>query len=235
MHPSQTEKALVAVDLVVLTIKDEAFSVLLIQRGIEPFRGKWALPGGFVRPGESLEAAAHRELEEETGLTGDKVGYMEQLATFGEPLRDPRRRVISVAYMAFVPNLPDPSHGGDAQDARVVTLADITKRKYPLAFDHDEILGVGIERARAKLEYTSLATRFCDSLFTIQQLRKIYELVWDTTLEPANFHRKVTKTAGFVVATNKTTAGDAGRPAQLFKRGSATFLAPPLMRPTQKV
>jgi 8-oxo-dGTP diphosphatase len=221
----------VAVDLVILTVTNDQLAVLLIQRGIEPFKGRWALPGGFVRQGEDLQAAALRELTEETGIKASKVGHIEQLASFGQVDRDPRERVLSVAYLAFVPDLPKPVAGGDAGGAEIVPMSAVAQSsEFKLAFDHSTILNVGIERTRAKLEYTSLAARFCGKQFTIQSLRKVYEAVWGHTLDPANFHRKVTKTDGFVVATESAAQGGSGRPAQLFTKGDAEFLYPPLMR-----
>jgi 8-oxo-dGTP diphosphatase len=220
----------VAVDLVVLTVRDDALCALVIRRGIKPFKGQWALPGGFVRHGESLEAAAHRELAEETGIAIEQIGHIEQLATFGAPRRDPRERVISVAYLAFVPNLPEPTAGGDAHDAHITPIDLLMNENAKLAFDHDEILRVAVERTRAKLEYTSLATAFCNERFTINELRRVYEVVWDTKLDAANFHRKVTKTAGFVLATTETTQGESGRPAQIYTKGPAQLLHPALLR-----
>jgi 8-oxo-dGTP diphosphatase len=220
----------VAVDLVILTVKENALCALMIRRGIEPYIGQWALPGGFIREGESLEEAAHRELEEETGIESSRVGHIEQLATFGAPGRDPRGPVISVAYLAFVPDLPQPKAGGDAQEAQITPVNSLTGKSGKLAFDHIEILHAGIERTRAKLEYTSLAAAFCGAQFTIHELRRVYEAVWGAKLDPANFHRKVTKTPGFVVATDEQSRGESGRPAQIYVQGDAKSLYPPLLR-----
>ncbi len=221
----------VAVDLVILTIQEEELAVLLIKRGIPPYQGCWALPGGFVREGEDLPAAAFRELAEETGISGPFVGHIEQLGTFGAVERDPRERILSVAYLAFVPKLPPPVAGGDAGGAAIVPVrAALKKTSTALAFDHPEILQAGVERCRAKLEYTSLATSFLDKEFTINELRRVYEAVWGVELDPGNFHRKIKKTAGFVKATQEMTGGEAGRPAQLYTGGKVTFLYPPLLR-----
>lgn len=219
----------VAADLVILTVRDGELQVLLIRRGIEPHKGRWALPGGFVRPAEDLEAAARRELAEETGLVSDRI-HLEQVATYGEPGRDPRGRVVSVAYLALVPDLPTPVAGTDAASASWVAASGVLADPERLAFDHHRILLDGVERARAKLEYSPLATAFCADEFTISELRGIYEAVWGTPLDPRNFHRKVTRTDGFVVPLGATTTRDGGRPAQLFQRGPATFLYPPLNR-----
>ena len=221
-------QATVAVDLVILTVRDDTLQALAIRRGIPPFKGRWALPGGFVLPDEDLDSAARRELHEETGLDGMR-GHLEQLATYGTPGRDPRGRVVSVAYLALAPDLPVPSAGSDAAAATWRPVVDLYDG---LAFDHGRILHDGVDRARAKLEYTPLATAFCADTFTIAELRRIYEAVWGAELDPRNFHRKVTSTAGFVEATGDSTTRDRGRPAQLFRAGAAGALHPPLMRPT---
>lgn len=219
----------VAADLIIVTVRDGSLQVLLIRRGIPPYKGRWALPGGFVRPAEDLETAARRELAEETGLVSDRI-HLEQVATYGEPGRDPRGRVISVAYLALVPDLPAPVAGSDAASASWVGVADVLGDPKRLAFDHHRILTDAVERARAKLEYSPLATAFCADEFTISELRGVYEAVWGQALDPRNFHRKVTKTEGFVTPTGATTTRDGGRPAQLFQRGTATTLHPPLTR-----
>lgn len=215
-----------AVDLVVLTVRDGALQVLLVERGIEPFRGQHALPGGFVLDGESLEDAANRELDEETGVAGVQR-HLEQLATYGDPDRDPRGRVVAVAHLAFVPSLADPIAGSDAAAADWVAVADVPQ---DLAFDHEVILADGIERARAKLEYTSLGASFCDETFTINELREVYEAVWGVEIDPRNFHRKVTSADGFVEPTGETTNRGGGRPAKLYRVGAAPLLHPPLLR-----
>jgi 8-oxo-dGTP diphosphatase len=214
----------VTVDLVMLTIRDGELNVLLIDRAIPPFQGGKALPGGFVLPEEDLGDAAERELVEETGVPSK--GHLEQLGSYGAPGRDPRGRVVTVAYLALVPDAPSPRAGSDAAAANWVPVPHVRE----LAFDHDRILADGIERARAKLEYTPLAAAFCPPEFTINELRQVYEAVWATRLDPRNFHRKVTSTDGFVEATGRSTAGERGRPAQLFTRGTAQVLHPPLLR-----
>ncbi|MEQ0559559.1 NUDIX domain-containing protein [Amycolatopsis sp. NEAU-NG30] len=217
----------VTVDLVVLTLTGDELCALVVRRGVEPYVGEWALPGGFVRPEEDLADAARRELAEETGLAPGTV-HIEQLGGYGAPGRDPRMRVVTIAYLALAPDLPVPSAGTDAADARWAPVRTLARES--LAFDHDRILADGLERARAKLEYTPLATAFCAPEFTVAELRRVYELVWDTRLDPRNFHRKVTGADGLLEPTGRTTTRDGGRPAQLYRRGRAELLYPPMLR-----
>jgi 8-oxo-dGTP diphosphatase len=218
----------VTVDLVVLTVRDQQLQVLLVRRGEKPHQGEWALPGGFLRPDEDLEQAAARELLEETALRVEQV-HLEQLASYGAPDRDPRMRTVTVAYIALAPDLPTPTAGTDAAEARWHPVDEV-QAGGGLAFDHDAILRDGLERARAKLEYTPLAAAFCPEDFTISELRRVYEVVWGTRLDARNFHRKATGTAGFVEETGRTTSRDGGRPARLYRAGGARTLHPPLLR-----
>jgi 8-oxo-dGTP diphosphatase len=217
----------VTVDLVVLTLTGEELCALVVRRGVSPYLGEWALPGGFVRADEDLSDAARRELAEETGLAPGTV-HIEQLAGYGAPDRDPRMRVVTVAYLALAPDLPTPRAGTDAAEARWAPVRALATER--LAFDHDRILADGLERARAKLEYSPLATAFCPPEFTVAELRRVYELVWDTRLDPRNFHRKVTGADGLLEPTGHTTTRDGGRPAQLYRRGKAELLYPPMLR-----
>ena len=144
------------------------------------------------------------------------------------PERDPRGRVVSVAYLAVLPDLPVPTAGTDATAAAWHAVDDVDRAS--LAFDHDTILDDGVERARAKLEYSPLAVSFCGREFTVGELRRVYEAVWGERLDPRNFHRKVTRTGGFVVPTGRSTNRDGGRPARLYRRGRASVLHPPMLR-----
>jgi 8-oxo-dGTP diphosphatase len=224
----------VAADVVLLTVRRGRLSVLLIERGGHPFKGRWALPGGFVEPDEDLDAAARRELAEETGLAIDPT-YLEQLRTYGAPGRDPRTRVVSVVHVAFTAAVSEPVAGDDAHRARFFAIDDLEipligqTAGTPLAFDHAQVVADGVERARAKLEYTTLATAFVEETFTLGELRRVYEAVWGMPLHEANFRRKVLGTPGFVEATGATAPTD-GRPAALYRAGSATTLHPPILR-----
>jgi 8-oxo-dGTP diphosphatase len=236
--PSAFPPFAVTVDLVVLTVRHHSLCALSVRRGEPPFQGKWALPGGFVRDDEDLSQAAARELAEETGLRAQDGAHLEQLATYGDPQRDPRMRVVSVAHLVLAPDLPAPRAGGDARSARWAPVGTLLGEGVqepgdtaPLAFDHGRILADGVERARSKIEYSSLATAFCPPEFTVGELRRVYEAVWGVALDPRNFHRKVTGTVGFLVPTGGTTTRQGGRPAQLFRAGGAALLNPPMLRP----
>lgn len=219
----------VTVDLVVLTVRDDQLQALTVRRGEEPFLGWWALPGGFLEPDEDLPVAAARELREETGLSSDRF-HLEQLGSYGDPHRDPRMRTVTVAYIALAADLPTPTAGTDAAEARWQPVSEILGDDAALAFDHAKILRDGVERARAKLEYTPLAAAFCPPEFTVSELRHVYEVVWGTALDPRNFHRKVTRTEGFLEPTEETTTRDGGRPARLYRVGGIVTLHPPLLR-----
>jgi len=230
----------VTVDVVALTVRSGALHVLLVDRLLEPFCGQPALPGGFVLPGETLERAAARELEEETGLTvpaqaaGAGPWHLEQLRTYGPLGRDPRGPVLSVAYLLLAPAFGLPAAGGDAAEARWVPVGE--QGVEHLAFDHDHVLADGVERARAKIEYSPLAAAFCPPEFTVAELRGVYEAVWGTPVDARNFHRKATGTPGFLEPTGRLGGGGPGRPAELFRLAagvdpSAAVLHPPLLRP----
>lgn len=214
------------VDVVCLTVRDDTFQVLLVERGEEPHAGRLALPGGFVGIDEDLQAAAQRELEEETGVAAPR--FLDQLRTYGAPGRDPRGRTVTVAHLAIAPDLPDAVGGSDAADADWHPVEPLLRQPGTLAFDHGEILADAVERARSRLEWTPLAADFVGEEFTIAELRRVYEVIWGLALDPANFHRKVTRARGFVEETGRIADGGRGRPAQLFRRGDAARVHPPL-------
>lgn len=226
----------VTVDVALLTIRDGRLSLLLVRRGAAPYKGRWALPGGFVEPGEGLDDAARRELGEEAGVPPDLDLHLEQLRTYGTPGRDPRGPTVSVAHLALAPDVPDPRAGDDAAGARYWTVDDLTAgdgAHRRLAFDHARIVADAVERARAKLEYSPLATALLPRTFTLAELRGIYEAVWGVTLDAANFRRKVLSTPGLVdaVGTSRRPPGG-GRPAALFRAGKATLVHPAMLRPS---
>ena len=223
----------VAVDIALFTIREGKFQILLIKRGIPPFLNFWALPGGLIRTdlgelGEDPERAAIRELREETGLTV-APGYIEQLKTYGNPDRDPRNRVISIAHMGIGPTLDNPTGGSDAIHAEFIPVEGINE-DHKLAFDHETIINDAVDRARSKLEYSTLATEFCPPEFTITELRNVYEAIWGTSLDPGNFQKKVLGCEGYIEEVGKTspTSSTGGRPAKLYRAGSAKIINLPI-------
>lgn len=222
---SSVPRVAVTTDLVVLTVREQRLSALIWRRNKSPYEGCWSLPGGFIQLDEDLPAAAARMMAERAGLADVRI-HLEQLATYGYPDRDPRQRVVSVTYLGLAPDLPASSR------AQVLwePVDELIRHDHP-AFDHRRILLDGVERARAKLEYTSLAAAFCPAEFTVAELRRVYEIVWGTPLDPRNFHRKVTGADRFLLPTGRTTTRDGGRPAQLYSRGDAEQLRPPMLRP----
>jgi 8-oxo-dGTP diphosphatase len=209
-HAYQYPRAALTVDCVVFGIDDEELKVLLIERGLEPFKGKWALPGGFVRVDETLDAAARRELEEEAGL---KNVFLEQLYTFGAVDRDPRERVVSVAYYALVKLAAHETKAAtDAADARWFPLSKIPK----LAFDHGDILAAALARLRGKVRYEPIGFELLPAKFTLSQLQHVYEAVLEMPLDKRNFRKKVLS-YGLLVALKDKQMSGRHRPAQLFR------------------
>lgn len=200
----------VTVDIVVFGLSDDALEVLLIQRDQAPFEGAWALPGGFVGMDEELEEAARRELAEETGVTDV---FVEQLYTFGGVRRDPRTRVISVAYYALVNIREHELHARtDARSARWFELGDVPE----LAFDHGKILETARERLRGKVRYQPIGFELLPPKFTLRELRHLYELILERPLDKRNFRKKILST-GLVVSTNERQTGVAHRAARLYR------------------
>lgn len=219
--PTRYDRPSVTVDVVIFTLQERELHVLLVKRKHWPFEGRWAIPGGFIKIDEGLEQAARRELEEETGI---RDIYLEQLYTFGDPKRDPRMRVISVAYIALV--------GADAQTLRVseesidVRWYPVRRLPGPLAFDHDHILAAALDRLRSKLEYTTLAFQLLPEVFSILELKHIYEQILGEKLDKGNFYRKI-KDAKVLEDTGMRREGR-GRPAALYRfrrnRGDEQFV-----------
>lgn len=227
----QPPPVLLTVDLVILTLRSSVLHVLLVERGIEPHKGELALPGGFISdPDEDVFDAACRELGEEASLDATAL-HLEQLNYYARPDRDPRGRIVSVAYLAIAPGLPEPEAGTDASAASWRPVEEFASGQEKLAFDHQEILDDGLERARTKIENTSLATAFCDETFTITDLQRVYEAVWGFELDPRNFYRKVQAVPGFISPIGSDRRPTKGRPARLFRAGPEHLLRPPMMRP----
>ena len=200
-------KLLVTVDIVLFTIRDRQLHVLLIRRLAKPFENRYALPGGFVLEDESLDAAAIRELREETGV--DKV-YLEQLYSFGDPKRDPRGRVITVAYYALVPPTHSLQAGTDAADAAWFPVTNLP----PLAFDHRKIVEYAHSRIRNKLGYTNVGFELLSEKFTLTELQSVHEAILGEKLDKRNFRRRILQ-QGIVQAT-KLWRHTGRKPAQLY-------------------
>ncbi len=203
-------KPSVTVDIVLFTFTEEALRVLLIQRRREPFAGHWALPGGFVDENEPLEAAAARELYEETGVQGI---YLEQLYTFGDPGRDPRGWVITVAYFGIISadQARQVRAGDDAGHAAWFNVYNLP----PLAFDHERIIRYALQRLRYKLEYTGLGFLLLPESFTLSQLQAVYEIVLQEKLDKRNFRKKILS-MNILEETGRLRYGD-HRPAKLYR------------------
>lgn len=199
-----------SVDIVVFTLREQHLQVLFIQRGTEPFKGMWALPGGFVHIDEPLESAALRELEEETGV---KHAYLEQLYTYGDPHRDPRERVVSVAYFALIPATSSmrTEGGSDAASAGWFPADELPV----LAFDHAEIVDYAIHRLRYKLEYSAAGFELLPETFTLSQIQSTYEIILGEKLDKRNFRRRILE-ANIIEPTDSLHSGE-GRPARLYR------------------
>jgi 8-oxo-dGTP diphosphatase len=206
------------VDCVVFGFDESELKVLLIQRGIPPFKGKWALPGGFVRVDETVDDAARRELLEETGLQNV---FLEQLYTFGAVKRDPRERVVSVAYYSLVKLSEHPAAGAsDASDAAWFPIS----KPSALAFDHSEILETALARLRGKVRYEPLGFELLPEKFTLSQLQHLYETVLQGPLDKRNFRKKILA-MGLLIPLKEQARAGAHRPAQLFRFDAKKYAA----------
>ncbi len=219
----------VTVDIVILTLREGVLQVLLVERGEEPFRGRWAVPGGFKRPTETLDEAAARELAEETGL--EVAPHLHQFGAYGDPERDPRMNVVTVGYLAVLRDLPAPVGGTDAAAAAFAPASEVLDGRLELAFDHGVIVRDAIDRVRLELEVSGLATAFVGDTFTLAELRSVDEAVWGVRLDAANFRRSVADD-GWVVPTGRRTSPgpSGGRPAELYRAGIAWRTGGPLHR-----
>ena len=228
-RPGDFPRPSVAVDLVVLTIEDCDLRLLTVQRNEHPFKGKWALPGGFLRvgpsrteQGEGIDDAAKRELHEETGLPEGSV-FLEQLGAFGAPNRDPRMRVVSVAYFALVrPTLaPLVRPGGDVRKVRWQSVSD--REPAGLAFDHDTIVSSALRRVRDEIDRSHIAFELVPDTFTIQQLRAVHEVVKGTPIDPGNFRKRFLRMIDDeILEQARGKRLTASKPAQVYR-----FRAPP--------
>lgn len=232
----------VTVDIAIFTLINNELGVVLIERGAPPFRGALALPGGFVKPEEDLLEAAVRELEEETALAIDPADLV-QVGAYGAPNRDPRQRVVSIAFAALVANLDKPAGGSDAASAAVYPVHQVLARnaqalerpnpEHLLAFDHGQILSDALRVVSQLIERTPLATHFCAPTFTLSELRQVYEAVWNEKLDAANFRKRILKADGFLVPTGdkRLPKGDRGRLAETYVCGNVKEISPPLRKP----
>jgi len=203
-HPAVTT------DIVIFTILDNALKVLLVKRGGEPFKGQWALPGGFLRMDESIDACARRELREETGV---RDVYLEQLYTFGDVGRDPRERVLSVAYYALISSTEQKLQAGD--DAAEADWYDVETLPN-LAFDHADILAAAKDRLAAKMAYSTVGLQLMPDEFTLSSLMRVYELAGGKILDKRNF-RKWILGLGLLEETGKKWSEGPHRPAMLYR------------------
>jgi len=208
--PALSDRPAVSVDVAIFSVRAQELQVLLVRRAAAPFRGRWVLPGGFVRFAEALDDAARRELRDQTDV---QDVYLEQLYTFGAPRRDPRGRAISVAYFALVAG----NVTARARPAGTEVQWHPFRGLPDLAFDHGEILAYALQRLRYKLEYTSVGFELLPNEFTLSELQSAYEIVLGETLDKRNFRRRILE-AGILVETDRSRTGEGqGRPARLYR------------------
>ncbi len=229
--PARYPPFAVTVDVVILTMSEGTLHVLLVRRGQAPFEGYWAIPGGFKLPAETLDAAAERELAEETGV--DAAPLLTQFGAYGDPGRDPRMNVVTIAYLAVLDHLGAVVAGSDAAEAALVPVSDVLDGSVELAFDHVRIVRDAVARVRVELEVTGVATAFVGATFTLAELRAVYEAVWGMQLDGANFRRSVVAENGWVIPTGRRArSGSAGgKPAELFRAGRAWQHGGPIRHP----
>jgi 8-oxo-dGTP diphosphatase len=232
--PSGFPAFAVTVDMVILTMAEGVLHVLLVRRGEEPFRGMWATPGGFKRPDETLGAAARRELSEETGV--DVPSLLTQFGAYGDPGRDPRMNVVTVAYLAVLRDVGAIVAGTDAEHAALFPVADVLEERVEVAFDHLRIVRDAVERVRVELAVSGIATAFVGTTFTMAELRAVYEAIWGVQLDAANFRRSLVAEDGWVIPTGRTAppGPGGGRPAELYRAGRAWSHGAPIRRDNRR-
>jgi len=231
--PSRFPAFAVTVDIVILTMSNGRLHVLLVRRGVAPFKGMWAIPGGFKRPNETLDEAAKRELVQETGV--DSASLLTQFGAYGDPERDPRMNVVTVAYLAVLRDVGDVVAGSDAADAALIPVSEALNGKIELAFDHAKIVRDALQRVRVDLDLTGIATAFVGPTFTLAELRAVYEAVWGVHLDGANFRRSVITEDGWVIPTGRRTrpGSNGGKPAELYRAGRMWRRGGPIRFPQQ--
>jgi 8-oxo-dGTP diphosphatase len=229
-NPSRYPAFAVTVDIVILTMSDSRLNVLLVRRGVAPYEGMWAIPGGFKRPSESLNEAASRELAAETGV--DSASLLTQFGAYGDPGRDPRMNVVTVAYLAVLGEVGTIASGTDAAEAALIPVSDVLTGKMRLAFDHARIVSDAVERVRVDLDLTGAATAFVGPTFTFAELRAVYEAVWGVQLDGANFRRSLVAEEGWVIPTGRRAhpGANGGKPAELFRAGRMWKHGSPIRR-----
>jgi 8-oxo-dGTP diphosphatase len=229
--PTRFPPFAVTVDVVILTMAEGRLHVLLVRRGVAPYQGMWAIPGGFKRPDETLDEAARRELREETGVDGTSL--LTQFGAYGDPGRDPRMNVVTVAYLAVLREVGGVVPGSDAADAALVPASDVLEGQRELAFDHARIIRDAVERVRVDLELRGIATAFVGPTFTLAELRAVYEGVWGVHLDGANFRRSLLSDGGWVIPTGRRARPGAtgGKPAELYRAGRMWSYGGPIRFP----
>jgi len=229
-YPTNYPAFAVTVDVVILTMSEGRLHVLLVRRGVAPYEGMWAIPGGFKRPTETLNEAAKRELAAETGIDG--ATSLIQFGAYGDPGRDPRMNVVTVAYLAVLREVTEIVAGTDAAAAALVPVSEALNGKINLAFDHARIIGDAVERVRVDLDLTGIATAFVGPTFTVAELRTVYEAVWGVQLDGANFRRSVVSEDGWVIPTGRLArpGANGGKPAELFRAGRMWKHGSPIRR-----
>jgi 8-oxo-dGTP diphosphatase len=229
--PTQFPAFAVTVDVVILTMSEGLLHVLLVCRGEAPFEGMWAIPGGFKRPAETLDEAAKRELAEETGVDGTSL--LTQFGAYGDPERDPRMNVVTIAYLAVLRDIGAVVAGADAAAAALIPVSDVLKGKIDLAFDHLQIVRDAVDRVRVDLDLEGIATAFVGTTFTLAELRAVYEAVWGVQLDAANFRRSILGESGWVTPTGRRARpGSAGgKPAELYRAGRMWQHGGPIRHP----